>query len=270
MYQFEVLTPEAMSARSLALSLLSTTGVRQQSMDKFLQAGTLFGIEPVAMRVAITRLVKEGLLENVERGVYRAGAKAKALTEKLQNWQQVKSQIGPWDGDWLIVLVQHIGRSDRKRLRARERAMRLNGYSETGTGLWVRPANLVSSIAAHRDDLVSVGLDEIAIIVRASQIAPDRDAKWLSLWSSSELENSYQATIDAITGSKSRLDELSIAEAAKETLLIGQSVIQVINFDPLLPEEIAPAALFDTMLNCMVEYNEIGIARWRSYWAETA
>ena len=47
-------------------------------IGSLIHAGALFEIEPATLRVAATRLLKEGLLESPERGVYVPGPKARA------------------------------------------------------------------------------------------------------------------------------------------------------------------------------------------------
>ena len=68
-YQFAPLPPEALSARALILSLIASIGTGRQSIAGLIHAGALFGIEPATVRVAATRLLKEGLLESPERGI---------------------------------------------------------------------------------------------------------------------------------------------------------------------------------------------------------
>ena len=55
----------------------------------------LFGIEPTAIRMAVTRLVKDGLLQSVDRGTYATGEKATALTAEISDWRSERSASGP-------------------------------------------------------------------------------------------------------------------------------------------------------------------------------
>ncbi|HRJ01367.1 MAG TPA: hypothetical protein PKV67_11370, partial [Hyphomonas sp.] len=153
MYYFEPLAPEDVSARALVLSLMSGTEARPQSIGRLIGAAALFGIEAATLRVAVTRLLKEGLLESPDRGIYSPGPRARALTRRLQDWQNVRERMTRWNGDWLLALTHDLGRTDRKQLRARERALALYGYRETAGALWVRPANLARTLEDHRADL---------------------------------------------------------------------------------------------------------------------
>ena len=55
---------------------------------------------------------------------------------------------------------------------------------------------------------------------------------------------------------------MTIVEAARETLLLGQSVIRTINTDPLLPAEMVDAALRAEMIAAMQRYDTIGKGFW--------
>ena len=70
MYYYEPLTPEDVSARALVLSLMSSTDASPQAIGRLIHAAALFGIEASTLRVAVTRLIKDELLESPERGIY--------------------------------------------------------------------------------------------------------------------------------------------------------------------------------------------------------
>ena len=264
-YHFTPLPVEALSARALILSLIASIGTGRQMIAGLIHAGALFGIEPATMRVAATRLLKEGLLESPERGLYVPGPRAQALTRRVQQWQDVAAKMVPWNGDWLVAMTHPLGRRDRKQLRNRERALALFGYQQAEAGLWVRPANLARALPDHQQDLTGIGADETMPILRVAEMAAPGMQDWAGLWSAADLEHSYQAAIRAMTESLERLPRLSLADAARETLLTGQAVIRAINFDPLLPPELGNQKLFLEMVGAMRAYNERGQDCWRAY-----
>ena len=267
MYYFEPLAPEDVSPRALVLSLMSSAFTEPQSIGRLIDAAALFGIEAATLRVAVTRLMKDGLLESPDRGVYRPGPKSRALTRRVQGWQHVAGRIVPWNGDWLVALTHHLGRSDRRQLRARERALALSGYRPAEASLWVRPANLARTLDDHRADLTEIGADEDLILMQADGISMAQAPDWPALWSREALAQSYERAIAAMADSLARLPGLSADAAARETLLIGQAVIRTINFDPLLPPELADQGEFLRMVERMRAYNEAGRRCWAIYYA---
>ena len=268
MYQFRRLEKSDISARGLVLSLLSAVGAGPQNVKALVRAGALFEIEATAMRVAINRLQKEKLLVSVERGVYGPGPAAINLMTRLKSWRDIAARKTAWNGDWFVALTAHLGRRNRKNVRARERALRLNGYAAHPAGFWVRPANLRRPLSDHRDDMITLGADPEIIVTRVSEIASQSPEPWPTLWSASDLNKAYEDGIRAMRESRQNLAGKSRGEAAVETLLVGQSVIQLINFDPLLPAEFCDESLFDTLVAEMKAYNQTGIEAWRAFQSE--
>lgn len=266
-YYYEPLTPEDVSARALVLSLMSSTDASPQAIGRLIHAAALFGIEAATLRVAVTRLIKDELLESPERGVYSPGPKAQALMRRVQQWEHVAGRMVDWNGDWLVALTKHLGRSDRKQLRARERALALFGYQQTEEGFWVRPANLAGDLESHRTGLTDIGADKDIILMRASDMAMAGPQDWASLWSPDALSRSYAHAIDTMDQSMAALDGKAEDAAARETLLIGQPVIRAINFDPLLPPELGDQDGLLRMADKMRAYNKIGQACWQRYYA---
>ncbi|MAI89171.1 hypothetical protein [Ponticaulis sp.] len=265
MYHFKPLNPDDVTARALILSVLNTIGTDQQSIAELIHTGDVFGIDAKAMRVAATRLVKEGLLDSPQRGVYQRGQKAEGITRHVRKWQNVSDAIGDWDGNWIINFSQHLGRTDRKKLRSAERAYGLLGYQQAEPGMWVRPDNLTEDLAGHRGRLIELGADAdtLTIATKATALPPETD--WRELWSVNDLQHSYQAAIEEMDKSLARLDQLSAPEAARETLLVGQAVIRAINLDPLLPKEFGVLETLLSMVEKMKVYNTAGRAAWKNY-----
>ena len=269
-YYFDPIQPQDLSARALVLSLIASIGTDRQMIASLVHAGELFGIEPATLRVAVTRLLKDGLLESPERGVYIPGPRAKALTRRVQEWRDVAGKVVPWNGDWLAAMTHQLGRRDRKQLRIRERALALSGYQPAEAGLWVRPANLARDLSAHRQDLIDLGADETLPVLRIREVAAPDLGDWTQLWSAQALERSYTEAIRTMTESLVRLEQMEAPAAARESLLIGQAVIRAINFDPLLPPELGNQSLFLEMVDKMRAYNETGVRCWAAYQAAVA
>lgn len=265
MYQFSLIDKSDISARGLILSLLSAIGARPQTVKELVRAGSAFGIESTAIRVAINRLQKDQLLVGVARGVYGPGPAAMNLMARLKSWQEAPSRKANWNGDWLLALTSHLGRRNRTIVRSRERALRLNGYAATDKGFWVRPANLNLSLQKHREDMHALGADNELIVTRVADVSSAEDPNWQKLWPAEDLNSAYKAGILAMQKSKQNLPEKSEAESAAETLLVGQSVIQLINFDPLLPAEFCDVEMFHSLIEAMKDYNQVGIEAWRAF-----
>ncbi|MEM6413463.1 MAG: hypothetical protein AAF720_02270 [Pseudomonadota bacterium] len=262
MYYYQRLHKKDISARTFILSAFSVAYAKPRSIGHLIQAGELLDISASTIRVAVVRLQKEGLLESVGRGIYGPGPNARNLLNRLQSWQDVLHRRRDWDGDWWMALTGILGRTDRKQLRERERALRLSGYRDTGAGFWVRPANLAESLKLHRDGLIDIGLDSDIVLSRVSEITMATTVDWSSLWSINDLHTSYTASIEALRESMDQLQDKDLHDAAVETFLIGQSIIKVIHFDPLLPAEMYNSDLFEELLSTAIAYDKLGKQTW--------
>ena len=67
----------------------------------------------------------------------------------------------------------HLGRSNRVKLRARDRALAMLGLRELERGLYVRPDNLAGGVEEVRSRLNRLGLDADAAVF----VAMDFDAR---------------------------------------------------------------------------------------------
>lgn len=249
--------------RSLALWFLSTADPTPLRAATLVDRAAIFDIDAPAVRVALGRLAREGLVRQVERGVYALGPQAEALHVKARAWAEVEQSVRPWRGDWIVTLVDHLGRTDRRRLLAREQALRLTGFKASASGLWVRPDNLRREQGALFDALRGLGLDAQALLLAGCRAQAADDAAFRGLWPVAEIEAGYRFWIAEMHESSARIENMSIAAAARESFLLGQSVIRAINSDPLLPQELIDGALRCEMIDAMKAYNAVALEYWR-------
>lgn len=259
-----------MSARRLILSLMNAIGTRRMSIARLIAAGRIFEFEDSAIRMAATRLTKDDLLESPERGFYVSGPKARALRDQVRGWRNVRDRIKPWKGGWIAAPTGNLGRTDRKQLRERSQALRLYGFAEAEPDFWVRPDNLAADLAALRGELVNIGLDDAAMLLEIGDYRGNGDVDFSTLWDGEKLERNYGAALEAMRESNARVGHISSAEAARETVLLGQAVIRLINLDPLLPDQMTDGALMAAMVDVMKEYDALGRHCWREYYREAA
>ena len=248
-----------LSARSLALGFLSAVR-RPMRVAELVRRGEVMGLDGGAMRVALGRLCREGTVQQVERGLYAIGPGGKALDERARGWASAETRVRDWDGRWLIVLVDHLGRSDRRRLRERERALTLHGLARTPSGAWVRPHNLADPMPQLARQLHAIGLDREATII--GDACSSDDSAWKALWPRDAIEAGYRHWIGEMDASAARLPTMSTDRAARETLLLGQSVIRAINRDPMLPSALIDTGLRAAMIDAMRHYDAVGKAAW--------
>jgi phenylacetic acid degradation operon negative regulatory protein len=265
---------EAIPARSLILDLLSTLRRGSMPVRALVEAGGLLGVAEGSVRVALTRLLAEGLVERDERGSYRLGAGAQAVSERVAGWRRLEERVRPWDGAWLAVLAaapaarRAAPASDgRAWKRGHARALRLLGFRELARGVALRPDNLAGGIEAVRAEGARLGLAPGAIVAELRGLDAVTDKRARGLWDAAALVAGYRRGVRALDTSRRRLAARAEAEAMVESFRLGGAWLRQLALDPLLPEPIVPAGERAALVEAMRRYDEAGRACWAPFLA---
>ena len=127
-----------LSARSLVASTLLGTHPPELAGRLLVALGERFGIVEGTTRVALSRMVDKGELEN-DDAHYRLAGDLLARQER-QDRSRAGDDTG-WDGTWELAVVTATGRSARSRAETRRAFVALS-MAEMREGVWTRPANL--------------------------------------------------------------------------------------------------------------------------------
>ncbi|MBL4673184.1 MAG: hypothetical protein JKX81_13085 [Arenicella sp.] len=248
------------------MSLFNAPETSTLTIGQLIKAGELFEIEATTIRMSVSRLIKDGLIASIKRGVYQTGKNAEKLNSEIRSWRTASKKTKHWNGDWLMALTGHLGRTNKTRLQSMIRALQMYGFVEIEVGVWIRPANLRQNLNQLNSSLVDIGLDSRAYLVNVSQVAPvERQEKWHSNWPVAELTSGYEEIINRLEISLSRLKNMSSQDAARESLVVGESAIRLINLDPLLPKEIIDTAQFRKLVRTMIAYDKVGHIYWQTF-----
>lgn len=249
-------------ARRLVLKLLLGSTSRQLSAREAVASCALFDIPENRVRVALARLVVAGLIEAVERGTYRLGSNAASLATEVASWRGAQGRVRDWDGGWVAVHVGELGRSDRRALRARSRALDLLGLRELDRGLFLRPDNLVGGVAAVRERLHKLGLEPAAAIFVAHGLDGAHERCAAALWDGQALTRGYRDTRARLENWLTGADVLAPSVAAREAFLLGNDAIRQLVFDPLLPAPLVDVGARLAFAEMVVRFDAAGHAIW--------
>ena len=257
--------PRHLTGRELVIDFLSNRYPREMSAQEITAIGAALGFSEQSLRMALTRLVEQAVAANTGRGRYRLSPSGEAMRTEVRKWRNLDALAKPWPGGWIAVFDAAVPRSDRAALRLHERAMRLRGFRELQTGLWIRPANLRDSVAALRDQLRALGLHPAALVAGLDDLDDDARARALKLWDTDAMLATYRALVDEMLASDKKLDRLPLDTAAAESMVLGRDVIRHINLDPLLPEELMPSRALATLVRTMTGYDAHARQIWRRF-----
>jgi phenylacetic acid degradation operon negative regulatory protein len=251
--------------KSLILDLLSTLGRGSAPVRALVTSGRLFGIAENSLRVALTRLLAEGLIERDARGQYRLGPRTAGVTRHIRSWRDIEQRLGSWGGAWVAVHSRRLGGATPRQRRQRVRALRLLGFRSLEAGLELRPDNLEGGVDAVRDRLAALGLDASAPVFGLTQLDARNEARARGLWDAAALVDGYRETRARLETSAARLPDLPRDAAMAESFQLGGAAIRQLVLDPLLPEPIVPRAERRQLLEALRRYDRLGRRIWAGW-----
>ncbi len=259
---------QAPNARSYVLDLLSTLRRGAMPVRALVESAALFGIAEGSVRVALTRLLADGLVERDERGLYRLGRAAAPVQGRVAAWRDLEARLRPWSGGWIGVLDGRGARApSRPAQRRGERALALTGFRSFGRGLALRPDNLAGGVARLRAELGELGLAPGAVVCELRELDPVSDARARKLWDADDLIEQYRSHRRRVEASARRLRACAPELAMVESFRVGGAALRLLARDPLLPEPIVPAGERAALVDAMVAYDAMGRASWSEFMA---
>jgi phenylacetic acid degradation operon negative regulatory protein len=250
------------NAKQLILNLMMAAGTQAVQIKQLIYACELFGVKSGTVRVNITRLVSEEKLMMTERGFYILGEKASSFSDTISEWRHAFDQITPWTGDWIVVYCGELGRTDRKRITDRERALKLSGFRPLNRDTFIRPNNLQGSMSGIQSRLMRLGMEPGALFSVCSELS-ETENEITALWDTQSLNEQYQEMKEALTTWLKNCATMPAQEAAIASFLLGDTAIKMIAFDPLLPAEWVNAAQRDAFFETLIQFDEQGHALWQ-------
>jgi phenylacetic acid degradation operon negative regulatory protein len=207
--------PTRMTARSVVLSVLLGAHPACAAPAELTALTADFGIQPTALRVALTRMVAAGDLVRAAAGYQLS---ERLLARQRRQDDALAPRLRGWDGSWLTVLVTAVGVDARLRADLRKN-LQDNRFGELREGVWLRPDN--------QDQTVD-GLGGRVRILRSVDAAPAELAGLL--W---DLPG-WAATADDLLA--------AMAEAADvpSRFVLAAGMVRHLLTDPVLPAELLP------------------------------
>lgn len=255
----------AVKPRNLILNLLLAAREDGMQARDAVAACALFGLRENTVRVALTRLAAEGMIEAAGRGAYRLGPAALPLASDVATWRTALTRLAGWkEGHWVAVHSGALGRSDRVALRRRERAFAMLGLRELEKGLYLRPDNLLGGVAGVRQRLQALGLEPEASVFGMTDLDERRERVARALWDGGQLNRSYREHGRRLRQWLERAGELEPEAAAREAFLLGNEAIRTLVFDPLLPAPLVDECSRREFADAVTDFDAAGKVLWQS------
>ncbi|MBJ9423428.1 PaaX family transcriptional regulator C-terminal domain-containing protein [Acinetobacter seifertii] len=256
------------NARHLIIDLFLSSAYPQLTIKQILVAAKLFNLSENGIRVATTRLLNEGMIESVERGIYQLSPPTKDWAKVILNRKNGIKQTKEWQQHYLAVFTGTLGRIDRTALKKRERVLRQFGFKELETGIYIRPDNLAYSFEKTCEELVLAGLEKEAKICIIQHFEPSTLKQIFSLWDTKQLEKNYEMYSRDITHWLENYTHLSLNDAAVKALLLGRETIALLMNDPLLPAPFVSESARNQFAQDVQQLDAIGQKLWKKIYEQ--
>jgi len=218
-----------LTARSVLLSTLLGLDPPVLPGHRLVATAGLFGISEGTARVALSRMTASGELV-ADDGHYRLADRFLARQRRQTTGRRPSARA--WRGGWHLLLVANGRRSASARAELRE-TLRNGRLAEWREGVWARPDNLVRpELPAH-----------LAAACTWSAARPDVDAATLaaSLWDLDGWATVARRLLERLTATRPALERGDVTVLAPGFML-SAAVLRHVAADPLLPEQLLPAA----------------------------
>jgi phenylacetic acid degradation operon negative regulatory protein len=201
------------------------------------------GVDEPAVRSAISRLKRRGILEARRQGGaagYQLSAEALAILREGDARIFRRRRAALADG-WLLAVFS-VPEAERHRRHVLRSELTRLGFGMVAPGVWIVPAHPDDATA---ETLRRLGLDAYADLFHADHLAfGDPAAKIRRWWDLDDLERRYEAFIRAYEPSLPRLERngpRSGEEAFAHYVRVLTDWRQLPYLDPGLPAELLPA-----------------------------
>src|SRR5690606_16578416 len=257
-----------LNARHLVLDLLYASQNSTASIKQMLCAADLLSISHNSLRVAVARLNQENIIQAVERGVYQLLEKKFDTSFISLNKHPNMQMATAWNGKYVLVYTGALGRVDRTALSKREKALGYYGFQEMEQNVFIRPDNLMLSLAELKTAVIQFGLDPDARFFQVSEIDPELDI--CRLWDVPALHRTYREVTQEITQWFNHYKNLPLSEAAKTAFYLAKPALFSVRADPLLPAEWLDAEARQQFELAVRKIERQGQLLWQQYFKNQA
>ncbi|RYY80302.1 MAG: PaaX family transcriptional regulator [Moraxellaceae bacterium] len=255
-----------LNVRHLVIDLLIASNGAALTIRQLLLAANLFEFSDNSIRVAVTRLSSDDIIESAGRGKYQLTAQWQHWASDMRKRKQEMQPIKPWTQGYLAVFTGALGRVDRTALKHRERALRQYGFRELEMGLFIRPDNLAQTFEETFSQLQSNGLEPEAVMFQISHVDTNTGRKITNLWHSETLNQTYSSISHKIQIWLAQVDQCDVEQAARESLLLGREAIPLLTHDPLLPPPFIDENTRNQFVRDVQQLDQMGQRLWQQFY----
>jgi phenylacetic acid degradation operon negative regulatory protein len=211
-----------------------------------------------SVRMALSRLVAEDLVERDGRGCYTYGSAGHRRHLEMVGWHQSAMRVDTrWDGSWIALFIND------KMTKSDIRAARLAGFRSYDDRLMVRPGNVSGSLTTVTTAIPEGFANGQYWATRLSDLTHDQQQSFGALYDSEQIMLGYNALMQLELPMKKVKNLQSLNDMVTTTYVTGRKAVVSIVSDPLLPKEMIDVALRAKAIKRAKQYYD----KSSKYWA---
>ena len=230
-----------MKESDLIFGLMASLGRKEYSIPDLKHLTAPFSISDSSLRTCLSRMSTKEIIKTRKEGktaFYSFSRKGGNISSNV-SFGFKTSDWSKWNNRWLGIIfsVPAIQKEERYRIR---RKLQVYRFASLYPGFWIRPYNLSEKIEQKFDDLLSPGFCKLIDCTFMTKLS---NADVETLWNLNQLNDDFQKTLKILKQKKKQLNNFSPQKAFYHKMIVGNTVIQILFKDPLLPGKLLPDKL---------------------------
>ncbi|MBB6446275.1 phenylacetic acid degradation operon negative regulatory protein PaaX [Bacillus benzoevorans] len=214
-------------------------------IGSLIQLLKVFGHKEQVVRVAVSRMMKQGLLQSEKRGnksYYRLTDRGMSRFDESAG-RITRLQNHKWDGQWCVI-VYHLPEEKRQVRDELRKELQWNGFGNLSNGCWISPNNLKNEVTLF---IRKYQLEEDVHLFLSENVVPQSPFSLVEkCWPLQEIAVKYEDFINLyskkyiIHQSMMQNGEMSDEECFIERAHLVHDYRKFLLIDPFLPKELLP------------------------------
>ncbi len=227
-----------MKGSELIFAIMAASNKSEYSVSELIQLCSLFDINESQLRTNLSRMSAKGLLKFSRKGksaFYRLADRGASLKQNVAlSFEQL--DWSDWDKKWWGVSfsVPDKEKSERHYIRKKLTVYRFVSYHP---GFWVRPLNRTEKLEQHLEKVFSNKYCCAIQFDFFNKISPKEVS---ALWNLYGINKDFEYGLEIVKESRRKTQGLAPKEAYKEKIITGNTIVNILFKDPLLPDIYLP------------------------------
>ncbi len=225
-----------MKDSDLIFGLMAAIGKSEYSMQDLKHLTAPFGVTESSLRTNLSRMATGKTIERNKKDktvYYRFGRKGKSISENVSrsfdvlNWDD-------WDRSFWGVIFSVPVNNKRHYIRTKLKKYR---FASMYPGFWIRPINKKENIPESLQSIISAQYCSLIRFYNQNELGKSQVEE---MWNLGSVNNGFKKGINIIENSLRKLENINAEQALVERMITGDSIVNMLFKDPMLPEKYLP------------------------------